>query len=45
MASVLDRLDAREQAAAGRIEKIQKQIAALVAELGEAEGEGTDVVA
>jgi hypothetical protein len=39
MASVLDRLDAREQAAAGRIEKIQKQIAALAAELAEAEAE------
>ncbi|GAA2052117.1 hypothetical protein GCM10009839_69230 [Catenulispora yoronensis] len=39
MVSVLERLAAREQAAAGRIEEIQKQIAALTAELGEAERE------
>jgi hypothetical protein len=39
MGSVLERLAAREQAAAGRIEEIRERIAVLAAELGEAEQE------
>lgn len=39
MGSVLERLAAREQAAAGRIEEIRDRIAVLAAELGEAEQE------
>lgn len=39
MRSVLERLDARERAAAGRVEGLTEQIAALTAELGEAEQE------
>lgn len=37
--SVLERLAAREQAAAGRIEEIRQRIAVLAAELGEAKQE------
>lgn len=39
MGSVLERLAAREQAAAERIEEIRERIAVLAAELGEAEQE------
>ena len=39
MGSVLERLAAREKAASGRIEEIREQIAALTAQLGEAERE------
>ena len=39
MGSVLERLAAREQAAAGRIEVIRERIAVLAGELGEAEQE------
>lgn len=39
MGSVLERLAAREQAAAGRIEEIRERIAVLAAELGNAEAE------
>ena len=39
MGSLLERLEAREQAALGRIEEIQRQIAALTVELGEVEAE------
>jgi hypothetical protein len=39
MGSLLERLDAREHAAAGRIEEIRARLAALTADLGEAERE------
>jgi hypothetical protein len=39
MGSLLERLDAREHAAAGRVEEIRARLAALTADLGEAERE------